>query len=67
MPESLIPVSVPAVPSPRVVTLPSPYTFSRAAHNATDRNRLMQELAERLLRPAMRTAVAAGAELIHLE
>lgn len=56
-----------SVPRPRVVTLPSPYTFSRAAHNATDRNRLMQELAERLLQPAMRTAAAAGARLIHLE
>jgi 5-methyltetrahydropteroyltriglutamate--homocysteine methyltransferase len=56
-----------AVPDPRVVTLPSPYTFSRAAHNATDRNRLMQELAERLLRPAMRNQAAAGAGLIHLE
>ena len=66
-PRAFAATPMPAVPSPRVVTLPSPYTFSRAAHNATDRNRLMQELAERLLRPAMRTAVAAGAELIHLE
>ena len=56
-----------SVPSPRVVTLPSPYTFSRAAHNAADRNRLMQQVAERLLRPAMRTAAAAGAQVIHLE
>jgi methionine synthase II (cobalamin-independent) len=56
-----------SVPKPRVVTLPSPYTFSRVAHNAADRNRLMQELAERLLQPAMRTAAAAGAGLIHLE
>jgi 5-methyltetrahydropteroyltriglutamate--homocysteine methyltransferase len=56
-----------AVPQPGVVTLPSPYTFSRAAHNASDRNRLMQELAERLLKPAIQAAAAAGAGLIHLE
>jgi len=56
-----------SVPKPRVVTLPSPYTFSRAAHNVADRNRLMQELAERLLNPAIKTAAAAGARLIHVE
>lgn len=59
--------SMAAVPNPRVVTLPSPYTFSRAVHNAANRNRLMQELAERLLRPALRAAAAAGAAVIHLE
>ena len=56
-----------SVPQPRVVTLPSPYTFSRVAHNAPSRNRLMQDLAERLLRPAMLTAAAAGASVIHVE
>ena len=56
-----------SVPRPRVTTLPSPYMFSRAAHADQDRNRLMVELAERVLRPAIDAAVAAGAELIHLE
>jgi methionine synthase II (cobalamin-independent) len=55
------------VPRPRVTTLPSPYMFSRAAHTAEDRNQLMVELAERVLRPAIDAALAAGAELIHLE
>jgi len=56
-----------AVPKPHLVTLPSPYTFSRATHNAANRNRSMQELAEKLLRPAMVAAAAAGARVIHLE
>jgi 5-methyltetrahydropteroyltriglutamate--homocysteine methyltransferase len=56
-----------SVPRPRVTTLPSPYMFSRAAHTDQDRNRLMVELAERVLRPAIDAAVAAGAKLIHLE
>src|SRR5205807_1805355 len=57
----------PSVPKPHLVTLPSPYTFSRATHNAANRNRLMQELAEKLLRPTMVAAAAAGAGVIHLE
>jgi 5-methyltetrahydropteroyltriglutamate--homocysteine methyltransferase len=56
-----------SVPRPRVATLPSPYMFSRAAHTDLDRNRLMFDLAERVLRPAIDAAVAGGAELIHLE
>jgi 5-methyltetrahydropteroyltriglutamate--homocysteine methyltransferase len=56
-----------SVPTPRVVTLPSPFVFSRATHQSTDRNRLMQEIAEKLLRPAIETAVAAEAKVIHLE
>jgi len=56
-----------SVPRPRVTTLPSPYMFSRAAHTEQDRNALMLALAEQVLRPAIDAAVAAGAELIHLE
>ena len=56
-----------SVPRPRVTTLPSPYMFSRAAHTDQDRNQLMLALAERVLRPAIDAAVAAGSELIHLE
>jgi len=56
-----------SVPRPRVTTLPSPYMFSRAAHTDQDRNGLMLALAEQVLRPAIDAAVAAGAELIHLE
>ncbi len=60
-------VAAASVPPPRVATLPSPYMFSRAAHTDLDRNRLMVELAQRVLRPAIDAAVAGGAELIHLE
>jgi len=60
-------VAAASVPRPRVATLPSPYTFSRAAHTDHDRNRLMVDLAHRVLRPAIDAAVAGGAELIHLE
>jgi 5-methyltetrahydropteroyltriglutamate--homocysteine methyltransferase len=56
-----------SVPRPRVTTLPSPYMFSRAARTDKDRNQLMVELAEKVLRPAIDAAVAAGSELIHLE
>ena len=56
-----------SVPRPRVTTLPSPYMFSRAAHTDQDRNALMLALADQVLRPAIDAAVAAGAELIHLE
>ena len=56
-----------SVPRPRVSTLPSPYLFSRAAATGQDRNRLMVELAEQLLRPAIDDAVAGGSELIHLQ
>lgn len=56
-----------SVPRPRVATLPSPYMFSRAARGDQDRNRLMLDLARHVLRPVIDAAVAAGAELIHLE
>jgi 5-methyltetrahydropteroyltriglutamate--homocysteine methyltransferase len=64
-PDGVVPDS--SVPRPRVTTLPSPYMFSRAAHTDQDRNRLMVELAEQVLRPAVNAAVAAGSQLIHLE
>ena len=56
-----------SLPGPAVVTLPSPFLFSRASRTNLDRNRLMVELAAALLRPAVRAAVSAGAQLIHLE
>jgi 5-methyltetrahydropteroyltriglutamate--homocysteine methyltransferase len=56
-----------SLPRPRVATLPSPYMFSRAARTDRDRNRLMVELAQHVLRPAAQAAVKAGAELVHLE
>ena len=60
-------VAAASVPRPRVATLPSPYMFSRAAHTDQDRNRLMVDLAQRVLRPAIDGAVAGGAEVVHLE
>ncbi len=56
-----------SVPPPRVTTLPSPYMFSRAAHTDQDRNQLMVALAEQVLRPAAKAAVAAGSGIVHLE
>jgi 5-methyltetrahydropteroyltriglutamate--homocysteine methyltransferase len=57
-----------SVPQPRVASLPSPYMFSRAARVGTrERNPLMVEIAERLLRPAIGAAVAAGCRVVHLE
>jgi methionine synthase II (cobalamin-independent) len=56
-----------SVPRPQVMTLPSPYMFSRAARTDRDRNKLMLELVEQVLQPAARAGVAAGAALIHLE
>ena len=57
-----------SVPQPRVATLPSPYMFSRAAHaDTSDRNRLMVDLAQQRLRPAIDAAVKAGAKVVHLE
>jgi 5-methyltetrahydropteroyltriglutamate--homocysteine methyltransferase len=60
-------VAAASVPTPRVATLPSPYMFSRVAHTDQDRNHLMLDLAQRLLRPAINAAVSGGADLIHLE
>jgi methionine synthase II (cobalamin-independent) len=56
-----------SVPQPRVTTLPSPFMFSRAAHSDQDRNQLMVDLAEQVLRPAAKAAIDAGSKLIHLE
>jgi 5-methyltetrahydropteroyltriglutamate--homocysteine methyltransferase len=64
-PDGVVPDA--SVPRPRVTTLPSPYMFSRAAHTDQDRNRLMVDLAEQVLRPAIDAAVAAGSQMIHLE
>lgn len=62
---ALLPAS--SVPIPRVVTLPSPYMFSRAAHTDQDRNRLMLDLAEKVLAPVIAAAVSADVRIIHLE
>ena len=64
-PDGLVPDV--SVPRPRAATLPSPYMYSRAARTDQDRNQLMVALAQNVLRPAIDSAVAAGAELIHLE
>ena len=64
-PDGVVPDA--SVPRPRVTTLPSPYMFSRAARTDQDRNQLMVALAERVLRPAIDAAVAAGSQMIHLE
>ena len=56
-----------SVPQPRVMTLPSPYVFSRVVKSATDPDQLVGTLASNLLRPTMDAAVAAGVRLIHLE
>jgi methionine synthase II (cobalamin-independent) len=64
-PNGIVPEA--SVPQPRVTTLPSPYMFSRAAHTDQDRNQLMVDLAEQVLRPAAQAAIAAGSKLIHLE
>jgi 5-methyltetrahydropteroyltriglutamate--homocysteine methyltransferase len=57
------------VPTPRVATLPSPYLFSRAAHVAggRDRDALMTEVTDALLRPVAEAAVAGGAQVVHLQ
>lgn len=64
-PDGIVPDA--SVPGPRVTTLPSPYMFSRAAHTDQDRNQLMVALAQRVMRPMIDAAVAAGSGLIHLE
>jgi 5-methyltetrahydropteroyltriglutamate--homocysteine methyltransferase len=55
------------VPGPRVATLPSPYLFSRAAHDGQDRSLLMMELAREILRPVAEGLAGRGYGLIHLE
>jgi 5-methyltetrahydropteroyltriglutamate--homocysteine methyltransferase len=55
------------VPEPRVATLPSPFLFSRAAQTNRDRNELMVELAQGVLRPVAQALVARGFEMVHLQ
>jgi 5-methyltetrahydropteroyltriglutamate--homocysteine methyltransferase len=55
------------VPEPRVATLPSPFLFSRAAQTGRDRNELMVDLAQGVLRPVAQALAARGYELIHLQ
>jgi methionine synthase II (cobalamin-independent) len=57
----------PSLPRPRVLSLPSPYMFSRAVQTRGDRNRLMVELATKVLRPVLEAAVRQGVQLVHLE
>lgn len=52
--------------APRVVTLPSPFTFSRAATTRGDRDSLMIEIARYAIRPVAELLAAEGVELIHL-
>jgi 5-methyltetrahydropteroyltriglutamate--homocysteine methyltransferase len=55
------------VPEPRAATLPSPFLFSRAAQTGRDRNELMVELAQGVLRPVAQALAARGYEVIHLQ
>lgn len=55
------------IPEPRVATLPSPFLFSRAAQTGRDRNELMVELAQGVLRPVAQALAARGYGLIHLQ
>jgi methionine synthase II (cobalamin-independent) len=64
-PDGVVPDA--SVPRPRVASFPSPYMYSRAARTDQDRNGLMVGLAQKVLRPAIDAAVAAGASMIHLE
>jgi methionine synthase II (cobalamin-independent) len=50
-----------------VGTLPGPYTFSRVADTAQDRDMLIEDLAHTVLRPAADELVARGARVIHLQ
>lgn len=63
--DGILPAGI--VPAPSVMSLPSPFMFSRAAHTAVDRNRLMRDLVEQVLRPTAEQAVSGGVKLIHLE
>lgn len=65
VPASIVPG--PAVPEPRVGTLPSPFMFSRAAVTSTDRNALMQSLAVDVLLPAAQRLAQAGCRVIQLQ
>lgn len=52
---------------PRVVSLPSPFAFSRAAQFDGDRDALMLDLARDVLAPVAAEAAGTGAAVIHLE
>jgi len=54
-------------PAPRVATLPSPYTFSRAAHTAADRDVLARDLGVRFVAPLAGALAGRGFDVIHLE
>ncbi len=64
-PASIVPDGL--VPRPRVATLPSPYTFSRAAQAGPHRNQLMLDLARHVLRPVAQGLTAAGCQVLHLQ
>ena len=51
----------------RVVSLPSPFAFSRAAQFDGDRDALMLDLARDVLAPVAAEAVRGGASVVHLE
>lgn len=51
----------------RVVSLPSPFAFSRAAQFDGDRDGLMLDLARDVLAPVAAQAVRDGAAIVHLE
>lgn len=51
----------------RVVSLPSPFAFSRAAQFDGDRDTLMLDLARDVLAPVAAEAVRGGAAILHLE
>jgi 5-methyltetrahydropteroyltriglutamate--homocysteine methyltransferase len=57
----------PAVPTPRVATLPSPYTFAQAAHTSGDRVALTRAIGSSVLAPVARALAGRGFELLHLE
>ena len=64
-PDAIVPDAL--VPRPRVATLPSPYLFSRAAVGVKDRNAFMLELAQSVLRPAVKRLFQEGCELVQLQ
>jgi 5-methyltetrahydropteroyltriglutamate--homocysteine methyltransferase len=58
---------LPEVPEPRVACLPSPYLFSRVAVTRADRNELMLDVAEGLLRPLAAHLTENGFALIQFQ
>lgn len=53
--------------APRVISLPSPFAFSRAAHFDGERDALMLDLARDVIGPVAAEAVRHGAAVVHLE